>query len=247
MRTEKFLCPSLIEAEIRESTGADDDILSSLDEPNVVLNRYISAILISLGGVAPVTPQMVKDLKIRDKYFILIKARIFSLGPDLYFTHNWGDGLQPEEYHFDLSGFVWDYTQPLPTFGEEGYFDQRILPYNFTQGDAIVKTLTTGRTVKMKFLDGHGEEILLKLPPSQRTINSQLSSRAMQVSDDNLGFVKVVNFGVFSSREMVEIRSAVEEFDPPVEGLLHLTHPASREVVPISLIQIRDFFFPVKV
>lgn len=39
----------------------------------------------------------------------------------------------------------------------------------------------------------------------------------------------------------------MEEMDPPVEGLIEMVHPQTREAIRISLMEIRDFFFPVKV
>lgn len=236
MRTETFLTPSLLEARIRETTGADDDILSSVEDPVEMLNKYLASILQSIGGVSPVKPSDIKNLRLRDKYFILIKSRMFSLGETLHFKHDWGNDIPPEEYSIDLSPFVWGDPEEA---GEDS-----LKPY--PNESCMSKELSSGKSVRMNFMDGNGESLLMKKAPNARSINMQLVARNLQVLQEG-EWVKVLNFREFTGREMAEVRAIYEENDPPVEGLIELVNPVSMQPEQISLLEIKDFFFPVKV
>jgi len=237
MRTIKFFTPSLLEVEIRETNGADDDILSSVEDPVEMLNRYLASLVLSINGNTMVKGSDIKNLRLRDKYFILIKSRIFSLGEILYFKQEWGNGASPEEFAIDLRSFVWD--DPQEPMGPDC-----IKPY--PNMEMMSKTLDSGKQVRMKFMDGNGESMLMKKSPQARTINMQLLARGLQVFQDG-DWVDVTNFTPFTSREMAQIRSLYEELDPAVEGLIELVNPATLQPHYISLLEIKDFFFPVKV
>ena len=237
MRTLTFLTPSLLEVKIRETNGADDDILSSVEDPVEMLNRYLSNVVQSINENTKIKGSDIKDLRLRDKYFILIKSRIFSLGETLFFKQDWGNGAPPEEYAIDLRNYVWEDL-------EEPMGPDAIRPY--PEMELITGYLSSEKQVRMKFLDGHGEAMLMKKSPQARTINMQLLARNLEVFQDGQ-WVKVQNFAPFNSREMAQIRALYEELDPPVEGLVELVNPTTLQPHYISLLEIKDFFFPVKV
>jgi len=150
----------------------------------------------------------------------------------------------PYEFIQDLNDFVWDYSQPFPyDVTDPLYKEERIAPYKVK---VMEKTLTSGKVIKMDCLDGKGEAFLLKLTPARRTINSQLLARNIQLLENGI-YTPVRFFGNLSSREMAEIRALYEENDPPTEGLMTIQNPETGQYQRVSILEVRDFFFPVKI
>jgi len=244
MKTTEILTPSGLKLEIRETTGADDDLFSGATARDYdIINQFVSTIIVG-GDLGKPSPTKVKKMLLRDKYFTILSSRIFSLSPILYFTHAWEEGQKPEEYAVDLSEYIWDYTKPVPEENDPKYFDQRILPY--PENMDKIEFVVGDKKFQMDFLTGEGEAYLLELPPSQRSINQQLSARnlSMEIAGE---FKRVKNFGQLSAREMVTIRGKATELDPEVQGLVTISNPYTGEVLDLSILGIVDFFFPTKI
>ncbi len=246
MNQTKINTPSGDTYVIREQTGADDDLLSRLDvDEATTINRYIAAIIESGPKGKRLTLEDVEKLLLRDKYVILFKSRIFSLSEKLIFSYNWTPDDEPLEYITDLQEYVWDYSNPVPELGEEGYSRHRITPYGVN--DRVVNfDLTSGKSVSFEFLDGVGEKYLLSIKPMERSINKQLIARGFKYNDGKK-MVGVKNFQVFTSRDMMEIRNKVDEFDPALEGTTNIVNPNTGENLDLPIIAIKDFYYPVKI
>jgi hypothetical protein len=228
---------------IRETTGADDDRLSNLSlDPSDIIHNYLLYIIQSKNGVKVVLGDIEK-MKLRDKYSILIQSRIFSLGKMLSFSYDWPTGK--EEYEVDLTDYVWDYSKPFPEEGHPDYFSERIKPY--PEDPNINRVLSNGLEIKMDFLTGEGEKYLLNLTPDKRTINRKLIARNLMIKDENGAFVPVKSFDNISSRVSNEIRNICEKEDPDINGWVFISNPQTMENLTISLLEIRDFFFPTKI
>ena len=244
-KTLGLTCPSGLKVEIRETTGADDDIFSGVTKKDYeTINNFISGIIVG-GDLGVLTPQGVQDLLLGDKYFILISSRIFSLGPILYFKYTWPNTQIPEEYDVDLSTYVWDYTTPFPDKTNPQYFDQRIPPYPL-DSDGWVYFKLGEYEARFHYLDGHGEVYLLDLPVSERTINKQFTARKLQIKEGDT-WKEVRNFGNISARDMVVLRQTLLEADPEIQGLIKLSNPYTGEVADLPLLGIVDFFFPTRI
>ena len=237
--------PSGLNFVIREATGADDEVLTTFEGTSDadIIDRYVHRLIIKGPDEKRFTLDEVRDLKLRDKYVLLLKMRIHSLSNILYFEYNWPGISQPEGYEVDLSEFVWDYSKPIPQIGEEGYSDKRILPYEV---DSLDLTLASGKEIKMDLLNGNGEKLLLDLSPSERNINSHLKARNIMVKE-NGQFVRVINFNIFTAKEMIEIRNLVDKYDPAVQGEVEIQNPRTYEVLPISILATKEFFYPAKI
>jgi len=226
---------------IREQNGRDEDNLSRIDSDEATtINRHLATIIESGPSGRRMTLEDVEKLPLRHKYALLIKSRIFSLGSDLIFDYVWEDDDEPIEYSVDLSEYVMDYST-IPT---EEVSPLTILPYSVTS--PITLTLLSGAQVQFELLDGVGEKMLLGLKPNERTINKNLTARFLKIYDGSK-WVLVKNFMSFSAKDMVEIRRAVEEVDPPVTGNTTLVNPRTGESRVIPILGIRDFFYPVKI
>ena len=110
LRTIQFTAPSKHIYEIREQNGEDEDILSNPLEMRTLmhLSRYISAIVIktTFTNSGKLTVEDALNLPLLDRYCILIKARIFSIGPELNFDYSWGKSVI--QYEEDLNKYVFD-------------------------------------------------------------------------------------------------------------------------------------------
>lgn len=247
MRQQTINVPSGDEYIIREQTGADDDTLSkmTLDEADTI-NTHLANIIVKGPKGKRLTLADVEKLPLRDKYMILLKSRIFSLSNLLIFNYKWdqtanGNG---QEYSVDLNDYVWDYSKPLPVPGDEDYNEDRILPCPTEKGEKY--TLASGKVVSFDPLDGEGEKYLLKLKDSERTINKQLIARGFKVFDD-VKFVTVKNFQLFSAKDMMEIRNLLKEKDPLVLADTVIVDPDSGQSLKLAVITIRDFYYPEKI
>ena len=239
-----FTVPSGYEVTIREQNGNDDGILSnvSLNKDSASVNAFIQTIVVGVSfKEGLLSMDDVLGLRLGDKYCILIQSRIFSLGNTLKFSYEWVKGAPPTSYEEDLLNFVWDYTLPLPRPGEKGYFVDRIQPYA-SKEDYLYLTTMSGKKLRYKYLDGFGEQYLLKLPDYNTNINSKLYARELQMDIEGK-WITVSDFKLFSAREMNQLRDDIDARDAQFEGAINVENPATGETRYISLISLHDFFF----
>jgi hypothetical protein len=243
IQTQTFIGPSGKAFELREQTGADDDVLSKMGlmQGNEldVLNQFVAGIIMKIDGSEPVTPAMVKQLGLRDKYAIVIQNRIWSLGPDLIFDYAWLQDGPPTEYKEDLTKFVWDYRNPFPGVNDPDYFSLRIPPY---PDQSPTFTITVGENeYRLDYMTGFGEEHLFKA--KGQSVNNELLARnlAIQTTD---GWETIKSFGSIRARDMAIIRGQVEKADPVPSAEITITNPFTGEVQVTPLLAIKDFFFP---
>lgn len=249
-KTQELLLPSGIKAVIREQNGADDDIISNthLHQNGQALNTFISAILVSLEGKeGRLSPTDVSRMKVRDKYFILISSRIFSLGAKLKFTYDWLDESTPPTYIENLEIYLWDYSKPFPEEGDADYFQYRMKPYNDSD-DLRKLSLTSGKEVRYKYLTGEGEQKMLDMPQDRISKNTEFIVRDLELlNPQSQQWQKVSNFKAFSSRDMIELRKDLKENDAPFDAISEIEHPVTGQKQLISLVAVEDFFFPVEI
>ena len=244
--TKELTLPSGPKVVIREQNGDDDDLISnvSLAENGVAFNMFIASITIYTDWTkSPMTMEDVMNLKLRDKYFILMSSRVFSVGEILKFKYDWKDGRPPVHYEDDLRQYLWDYSKPFPGEREPSYFKYRIRPY--PQGEATTRelTLSSQKIVRYKYINGYGEKYLLALGNDRLTVNAELKARELELQHDGK-WVRVENFKAFTSRDMQELRYDVTINDERFDGLTDLINPSSGDAITIPLIGIQDFFFP---
>jgi len=247
--TIELTVPSGYKVTIRQQTGDDDDIATSTQyiAKNENLNRFVQAIIVSteFSNGKQLSLDNILDMKLRDKYFIVISSRIFSLGPILKFEYEWPDGTVAE-YEEDLTNYIWDYSLPIGEFpfkGHELYNPYRLKPHPRGNDLDMEFTISTGKVFKFTFINGIGENYLMTLPIDQLSKNAELKARDLrfQMKDQ---WVKVQNFKTFTAREMMEIRKNVFDIDEVVEVLTEIPHPRTGETVQYPVIGNSDFLFP---
>lgn len=250
-KIKTILTPSGDTVMIREQNGHDDDIISNSKESQTgnSFNLFVKAIVVhSERFNGALTLENVLSLPLRDKYFILVSSRIFSLGSNLKFEWNWGtdEKKDMQGYEEELSEYIWDYNTPFPKEGEEGYFKERIAPYEASDNFIEFK-VTSGKKLKMDYLNGNGEKYLLEASKKEEiSINEGLRARNLRVHDGN-EYLEISNFGVLTAKDMMEIRSVVDQHDKEVNLLTKLTHPGTKEEQQVPIIGVTDFFFPLSI
>jgi hypothetical protein len=244
--TKELLVPSGYKVIIREQNGDDDDLISNvaLSESGTSFNMFIASLVVwsELTG-KPLTMEDVLSMKLRDKYFVLMSSRVFSIGPILKFKYDWKDGKPPVHYEDDLRQYLWDYNEEIPGEREPRYFKYRIKPYPNGKDSLREFTLTSGKEVRYKYINGYGEKYLLELGNDMLTINAELKARELELKVDSKWY-KVENFKPFTARDMQELRADVAINDERFDGLTDLENPSSGNTATIPLIGIQDFFFP---
>ena len=87
------------------------------------------------------------------------------------------------------------------------------------------------------------EAYIVELPLEQRTKNKELIARNLRMLVDNK-WDKVTTFKMFSVTEMREIRREVLSSDPVFNGLTDLVNPQTGQSTQISIVALKDFFYP---
>lgn len=242
--TLTFKVPSGFEVTIREQDGEDDDIISKMknSQDGSSISKFVSSILLgtSLTKGRP-TPNDIQVWKNRDKYHVLLKSRIFSLGSEILYKHKCTACKKETNYEEDLKPYDRDFSKS-PEDSDNG-FKFQIQPY--INGEALEAELTlqSGKRIKYKYLNGLSEKKLLDFPKDDMSKNTELLLRGIEWFYQDR-WQKIENFKVFSARDMKEIRTHVEKHDLPFEAASECTCPFCENVDTISLITQPDFFFP---
>lgn len=253
-KLKELVLPSGYKATIREQNGNDDDIISNQATARDLtnMNMFISSLIIETDLPFSVNGKLsidgVRNMLLRDKYFILFSSRIHSMGNLIKFTYDWGTEEGGNiEYTDDLNNFVWDYNKEMPEQGDKDFYAYRILPYSHDLAyKKFEHQLSSGKQVRFKFLDGHSELYLMKLPIDQQTKNTELKARELEQKIDG-EWKKVENFMFFSKRDMAELHKVVGDLDPNFNGITELENPLTREIIKFPIISAKDFFYPVEI
>lgn len=245
MNTTKVNLPSGRVFVIREQTGADDEILTTITDRDSgeleAIHKFLAGIVIGeYKGEEELTKvglDGINNLLIRDKYALLIKARIFSLGNYVKFEYDFGEVFGKAEFVEDLNNYVIDYsdkdakTTPLT-----------ILPY---QSINPISIEVEDRHFVLDLLNSKGEIAIANARTPN--INLILTSRNLRVKDLNTGkYNPVINFSALTGRNMAIIRSEVRLRDYAPSLVSQISNPVTGETLDIPLLGIPDFFFPTR-
>jgi len=251
-----LITPSGYQVTIRQQTGEDDDILSSAEGvmDGTSSNKFIQGIVVhtDITENGKFNLDTARNIKLCDKYFIMVASRIFSIGQTLKFTYEWLEKKKgvssklPVEYEEDLGLYIWDYgdeNKPFPKLGDEDYFQHRIKPHKFGKDTSREFKLGSGKALKYSFMNGHGERWLMDLPEERQSVNAELLARNLElkIKDE---WVKVQNFKSFTPIDMREIRNEIIENDTIVSLITELQHPETKEIFEFPIVGSADFFYP---
>lgn len=255
MNNLKFIAPSGTSYTIREQNGEDEEILSNQADAKDLMNltKFISAIVIDtdFNESGHLLVDDVLKLPLLDRYVILFKSRIFSLGNMLSFEYDWGNN-QKISYEQDLQDFLFNDYSKEPSKEELEEKVDAIPYYPYHDKDLIKSTdgnelkLTSGKILKWSYLNGNSEIFLMDLPANKRTRNSDLLARNLRLLVDGK-FEKVTNFKDFSIKEMAEMRKAIVSQDPIFMGTTTIENPNTGASFQYPIMASPGFFFLTEV
>jgi hypothetical protein len=250
LRTLQFVAPSGHTFTIREQNGEDEEILSNPIEMRTLLHlsRFISAIVVDTDATTnhKLSMKDALNLPLLDRYCILFKSRIFSLGEIIEFNYEWTkpNGTKNSVlYEEDLNNFLFENYGEVPSDDEMDSKPDAIPLY---PDPAIVEgkefTLDSGKKIRFKAATSNSEQYIFNLPENKRTRNSELVARDLMLEVEGK-FEKVTNFRIFSVRDMNEIHKLVKIWDPAFLGLTEITNPDTNETEMYPIIGAPSFFF----
>lgn len=252
-KTFKFILPSGYYVVIREQNGNDDDIISNratakdLTNFNIFLSSLIIDTNLPIATNGKITRDNIDKILLRDKYAIIFASRIHSMGAELQFEFSWPiEEGGPQNYVEDLHNYFWDFKEPLPEQGEPGYSPHHVKPYPSDAYGTQELTLSSGKQLRFRYLDGIGEKEIMRLPVEEITRNAELKARGLEQLLDGK-WVKVSNFMYFSKKEMAELFKFFRTNDPDFNAITELENPKTGEIIKYPLLQAEDFFFPQEI
>lgn len=245
----RIFLPSGFEVTIREQNGQDDETLSMItngkprDQMDNI-NRFITSIVTynSLTQKNFMTLEEVENLKLKDKYYILLKSRIHSLGDEVVFKNTCSNPNCKHEMECteDLNQYDADLENYNP---EASAYKFAIKPYEV--GPEITHhefTLASGKTLRFKYLTGKSEKKTLEFYRTNASRNTDLYIRELEIKSSN-GWMVLGSMNVFGPKEMAAIRKEVEKHDSQFIMASEVNCPACGNEMLIPLNGIQDFFF----
>lgn len=245
--TLKFKVPSGFDLTIREQNGEDDETISKMKHAlkGDSVNAFVAAIVLksSIDGDGIVSMEKVNLWKNRDKYYALLKSRMFSLGNEITYDHTCSNSNcgKTSTYEEDLLPYDRDFS--LPSEETKTDFKYQVQPYTYGLSPQIELRLTSGKELRYKYLNGESEKKLLDMDKNEVSKNTDISVRSLEWNNNGT-WQKIQSFKMFSSREMAEIRKHIKENDMPFEVLSECICPYCSNKDYISLISQPGFFFP---
>lgn len=246
--TLTFTIPSNYQVTIRETNGDDETNLSKIKNAKTAeaMAIFLAGIIVStnIPGQEKPTATQIQAWKVNDKYYCLLKSRMFSLGPILKFKWVWPeDPKNPITYEEDLTQFDRDLSKDT---GDESKDRTKIRMYPLRNATGREIELTSGKKIKYEFLTGVGEKQSLDISENETNNNTELVIRNLQWFDKG-AWINVQNFGIFSSREMVAIRKDIIQHDIRFEMQISIENPFTSKMNYIPAIIVNDFFYPEEI
>lgn len=246
--TITFTIPSNFQVTIRETNGEDETNLSRIKNAKTgeAMAIFLAGIIIAttIPGQEKPTATQVQAWKCNDKYYCLLKSRMFSLGDILKFKWVWPEDPNPVTYTEDLKQFDRDLSKDS---GDDSNDRTKIRMYPLREAIGREIQLSSGKKIRYEFLTGVGEKQSLDIPENETNNNTELIIRNLQWYNDQGIWINIENFGIFSSREMVAIRKDIIDHDIRFEMQISIENPYTGKMNYIPAIIINDFFYPAEI
>lgn len=244
-RTITFTLPSSRKITIREQNGADDEILSQLSDLKKGFggwDKFIVAITVD-----PVLTLLdLGSWHTNDKYYTLLKSRIFSLGPNLHFGSECPSCSHKGIHDEDLSAYDWDLSKPILEV-KPGPLAVKSYPLGLKT--EVEFKLSSGKHIRYDIITVAHESYALLQNEHSLNKNSELLMRKIAYKEAGKDWMPILSFSNFSPKDMSEIRKNVSVNDPQwdLNSRIKCPNPMCEKVYNISLLSQPDFFFPLEI
>ncbi len=219
----KFTLPSGIDIELREMTGAEEEILTNqrLIKNGEAINRVLLNCISHLGDEEKVSMDAVLALLSGDRLFALVKLRQISLGDEVE--------LQPTcpNNGCRMSNFM---TVDLEELEISPYPEEREFAF---------KLPSSGKMVKFGFLDGHKEKRLASL--KEPNISSAMLIRIIDI-DGKPPSKKIL--AEMSMRDRNSLRQEMARVDGGIDTMVELECDGCGAPIRTRLEAESAFLFP---
>lgn len=218
-----FQLPSGIEAEIKEMTGAEEDILTNQRQVRTgnAVNLVLRNCLVRLGEKESPSVQDVLDLLSGDRLTLLVEIRRLSLGDDVALSL-----VCPSPACRTTNLFSVDLSE-LET---KPYGDQREFTFALPGSK---------KTVVYGLMDGHMEKRLATL--KEPTMASAMTMRISEIAGQK-PTKKLMND--MSLRDRNALRNAMQEVDGGVDTLIEISCDGCGQPLRTRLESEANFLFP---
>lgn len=246
--TTKFIAPSGYYYVICAQNGEHDAMLSNVVDQATGANydKFLCSIVQETDATesGKVTLDNIDLIPTLDYSYVILYSRMFSIGDEVRFSYNWGKKVI--SYSENLKPYLPDYTKPLLTPLDEGYF-----PYacpKYPNGKQMVMELSTssGKKLKYNILNRGGEKKLLEIPRESHSINTGFIIRGLEQEISGTWY-KASSFTNFTPMDMRELRSHLTKNDPEFGAYSAIENPETKERTLVKLLDSPDFFFPAEI
>lgn len=244
--TVTFKTPSKFDVTIREQNGDDDEVISKMkhamkgEQVNIMVTNLVLNCSLTGGRV---TLDQVKKWKNKDKYYVLFKSRIFSLGDEITYKHTCQNEACGKETTYEEQLLPYDRDFSKPDDESDNKFKYQITPYPNGIDTEVEFELTSGKKLKYQYLNWESERIMLEMDRNEISKNTDITIRKLEWLNEGK-WQKIENYRLFSAKEMAEIRKHIKYNDKPFEAISETTCPFCGNIDHITLIAQPDFFFP---
>lgn len=200
----EVVLPSGQTIHIREQTGEDEEIVSNFKDMESLssFNKYLARII----EKPLVTEVDIEEWLLADKYYALLRSRIYSLGSDLKVNYKCPECGHEANYVFDLHEFNADYSNY-----DEVHGPRSVKPY--PNGGEKMHTFKVGENqYRFKLADGETEQKAMKLRKDQVNSLALIRHRKLEwFNDSDQNWYVVQNFKKYTSKEVAAIRANIQE------------------------------------
>ena len=243
---ETLILPDSSSVEIRENNGEDEGKLSRLKDAmaGTSVNNYLSSIITQ--NLTPpnegkkVSPVDILNWKINCKNFTLVKARILSLGETFKFVFQC-----PNTQCNHSETFIEDLVPHVSEYNEETGMGIKPYPLGLSNTHQYIIP-SSGRNVKFDILNGVGEKASLDIARDNIDKNHGLLIRNLHIMHEGK-WEKVYQFGMFSSKELVQLRAEVSRVDPEWDPTTRIVCPKCNRIEVVPILSEPAFFYPTEI
>lgn len=236
----KVTVPSGRVWEIRESNGDDEATLSTLSDLESGENVYNFLANIIIGPTKPLSKD-IADWPVNDVNVLIFKHRILNHGSSLIFKHTDAQDAKKEEVEYteDLSAIDADLGAK-----DYQYDPHKVFPYPNGADIQIEFVLSSKKKLRFKIMTGVLQAKAASIPQTKMNRNTSLFARDMEWFNDHNQWEVLFSFRKFTSKEMVEIRAAVDKYDPPFNPEVTFKNPNTGNNQTVPVMSIPTFYFP---
>lgn len=252
--THTFKLLTGVEAEVKEITGKEQEILSRTvkgENHATKLNLMLASLLVRVGDVHVITPEFVSNMLTEDRRYALVVARQFSMNFETEFKFGW----EYEGANGGTEGLEKSVKLPEGGFPHRPYKAQwEVYPEPESEDRWIFLTLPkSGLQVKWRLLDGRGEAIGAAKKENEISTKTMYEMRRCQYFDKNAG-----NEGVWimldttkiGMSDLAVITGSFKEHEGKVDTEVQFEHPNADQLpthkrkVIVDLVGMVNFFYP---